>query len=267
MEVFLLRGPGITIVEATTVSPEGALTVNDLGLFNDEQALKLKEVVDLARTQNQYIVIQLGHGGRKSNVVPPWVHLENASTKEEGGWPDKVFAPSPIQYRDGGSLVVPKELSVAEIERIIADIGSAAKRAVEISGFDAIEIHAAHGYLINQFLSEISNKRTDKYGESFENRIRFLLEVIDSIKANVPADFPVFLRISASENTPDDPLAWTIEDSIKLVDVVVEKGIDLIDVSSGGNNYNQSARGFKEALHANLARAIKNSVGVRALVA
>ncbi|CAK7901902.1 probable NADPH dehydrogenase [[Candida] anglica] len=264
---FLLRGPGITIIEATSVSPEGGLSPQDLAIFNDGQALKLKEIVDFAHTQNQNIAVQLAHGGRKANGQAAYVHLEKASTKEEGGWPDKVVAPSPIAYRDGGSLVVPKELSVTEIERIVGDFGSAAKRAVEISGFDAIEIHGAHGYLINEFLSEISNKRTDKYGGSFENRIRFLLEVIDSIKANVPADFPVFLRISASENTPDDPLAWTIEDSIKLVDVVIEKGIDVIDVSSGGNNSNQNARGPKEALHAELARAIKKSVGDRALVA
>ncbi|CAK7901906.1 probable NADPH dehydrogenase [[Candida] anglica] len=264
---LLLRGPAITFVESTSVSPEGGLSPQDLAIFNDEQALKLKDIVDFAHTQNQNIAIQIGHGGRKSSGLAGYVHLEYIAEKEDGGWPDKVVAPSPIQYRDGGSLVVPKELSVAEIERIIADFGSAAKRAVEISGFDAIEIHGAHGYLINEFLSEISNKRTDKYGGSFENRIRFLLEVIGSVKSNVPSEFPVFLRISASENTIDDPLAWTIEDSIKLADVVVEKGIDLIDVSSGGNNSNQNARGPKEALHAELARAIKKSIGDRALVA
>lgn len=138
--------------------------------------------------------------------------MEQIADESVGGFPDKLVGPSPIPFRLNGNFPAPNELTKEEIKRIVNDFGEAARRAVEISGFDVIEIHGAHGYLINEFYSPISNKRDDEYGGSFENRTRFLKEVIDSVKSKIPKDTPVFLRISAAENSPD-PEAWTIEDS------------------------------------------------------
>ncbi|EGW35294.1 NADH-dependent flavin oxidoreductase [Spathaspora passalidarum NRRL Y-27907] len=268
------RGPGITIVESAAVSHDGGLSPHDLGIWTDAQAEKLKPIVDFAHSQSQLIAIQINHGGRKASGQPLFVHLEQIADKSVGGWPDDVVAPSSIAFRPHGNYKVPHELTKKDIDRIVNDFGDAAKRAVEISGFDAIEIHGAHGYLINEFYSPISNKRTDEYGGSFENRTRFLVEVIDNIKSKIPSTVPVFLRISAVENSPD-PEAWTIEDSKKLADLVITKGISLLDISSGGNDYRQPPRsglskstdGPKEPIHVPLARAIKQHVGDKVVVA
>ncbi|KHC36970.1 hypothetical protein W5O_03938 [Candida albicans Ca6] len=264
------RGPGITIVESTAVSPEGGLSPHDLGIWKDEQAEKLKPIVDYAHSQKQLIAIQLGHGGRKASGQPLFLHLEQVADKSVNGFADKAVAPSALAFRPNGNLPVPNELTKDEIKRVVKDFGAAARRAVEISGFDAVEIHGAHGYLINEFYSPISNKRTDEYGGSFENRTKFLKEVIDSVKSSIPNDVPVFLRISAAENSPD-PEAWTIEDSKKLADILVEKGIALVDVSSGGNDYRQPPRSgiskeLREPIHVPLSRAIKQHVGDKLLV-
>ncbi|RCK58836.1 NADPH dehydrogenase afvA [Candida viswanathii] len=267
---LLTRGPGITIVESAAVSHEGALSPHDLGIWTDEQAKKLKPIVDYAHSQKQLIAIQINHGGRKASGQPLYVHLEQIADESVGGFPDKIVAPSAIPFRPNGNFPTPNELTKVEIKRIINDFGDAARRAVEISGFDVIEIHGAHGYIINEFYSSVSNKRTDEYGGSFENRTRFLKEVIDNVKSKIPSDTPVFLRISATENSPD-PEAWTIEDSKKLADILIEKGIDLLDVSSGGNDYRQPPRSGiaklkKESLHLPLSRAIKQHVGDKLLV-
>lgn len=255
------RGPGAIIVEASAVSHEGALSPNDLGIFNDEQAEKLKEVVDYAHSYKSHIGIQLSHGGRKANGQPLFIHLEQTVDKSIGGFGDEIVAPSPIMYRPNGNYPVPNELTKDQIKAIVKKFGEAAKRSVEISGFDFVEIHAAHGYLIHEFYSAVSNKRTDEYGGSFENRIRFLLEIIDEVVAAVGEKVPVFLRISADDNDSTNPDSWTIDDSVKLSKYVVEKGIDLIDVSSGGNSHNQNRRGTKSFVHLELARALKKAVG------
>ncbi|KAI3405011.1 OYE32 [Candida oxycetoniae] len=269
---MLNHGPGITIVESTAVSPEGPLSPHDLGIWTDEQAQKLKQVVDYAHSQKQKIAIQLNHGGRKASGQPPFLHLEQLCDETVGGFPDKVVAPSALQFRPHGNLVKPHELELDDIKRIIRQFGDAAKRAVEISGFDALEIHGAHGYLINEFYSPISNKRTDEYGGSFENRVRFLLQVIDEISSKIDATkIPLFVRISAVENSPD-PEAWSINDSKRLADLLIAKGIKLLDVSSGGNDYRQAARSGlsqekKEPIHVPFAREIKKHVGDKLLVA
>ncbi|RLV96248.1 NADPH dehydrogenase afvA [Spathaspora sp. JA1] len=268
---ILSRGPGITIVESASVSHDGGLSPHDLGIWTDEQAKKLKPIVEFAHSQSQLIAIQINHGGRKASGQPLFVHLEQSADKSVGGWPDDVVAPSAIPFRPHGNYKTPHELTKKDIDRIVNDFGDAAKRAVEISGFDAIEIHGAHGYLINEFYSKISNKRTDEYGGSFENRTRFLNEVIDNIKSKIPKSVPIFLRISAVENTPN-PDAWTIEDSKKLADLVIEKGISLLDISSGGNDYQQAPRSGvtksdREPIHVPLARAIKQHVGDKIVVA
>ncbi|KAI5965340.1 OYE32 [Candida pseudojiufengensis] len=261
------RGPGITFVESTAVSSDGRLSYNDLGIWNDEQAESLKPIVDYAHTQKQFIGIQLGHGGRKSNGQPIYLHLEQAA--ENNGKLEDVKAPSAIPFRPYGNLPTPKELTKEEIKKIIEDFGDAAKRAVEISGFDAISIHSAHGYLNNEFLSKISNKRTDEYGGSFENRIRFLSEVIDNVKSKIDTKkVAIFVRISAQENSTD-PDSWNIEDSKKLADLFIEKGINAVTTSSGGNDYRQPPRsGIKhtEPIHVPLARELKKHVGDKLLV-
>ncbi|KAK6465313.1 NADH:flavin oxidoreductase/12-oxophytodienoate reductase [Scheffersomyces coipomensis] len=264
-----LRGPGIIIVEATSVSEVGGLSPQDLAIYNDEQAKSFKPIVDFAHSQGGLIAIQIAHGGRKASGQPLYVHLEQTADESVGGWPDKIVAPSAIPFREHGNLHTPRALTIPEIKTIVKEFGEAAKRAVEISGFDAVEIHGAHGYLISEFLSSTSNKRTDEYGGSFENRIKFLLEVIDSVRSNIPESVPLFLRFSASENS-DVEGAWNIEDSIKLSKIVIEKGVDLLDVSSGGNSSAQVSR--KSLVRSNVpahlpfSKAIKEAVGDKALV-
>lgn len=266
------RGAGLIVVESAAVSKEGALSPSDVGIWTDSQAEKLKEVVDFVHAQRQLIGVQLGHGGRKSSGRPMWEHLEDIVPKSEGGWADEVVAPSAIQFRPYGNYLVPNELTNPQIKEIVKKFGVAAKRAIEISGFDFVEIHGAHGYLVNEFLSATSNKRTDEYGGSFENRIRFALEVADEIRSQIPESTPVFIRISAAEDTLG-PDGWTIEDSVKFVNIIIERGVDVIDISSGGNSYNLPPRQFGNTgkkpayMHAELARAVKASVGDRALVA
>ncbi|KAG2733894.1 hypothetical protein G9P44_003419 [Scheffersomyces stipitis] len=267
---FLLRGPGLTFVEDTSVSPEGRLSPENLGIWNDQQAEALKDIVEFAHSQKQLIGIQLDHGGRKASSQPNYIHLEQNAEESVGGWPNEIVAPSPIVFRPNGNLVKPNELSKSDISRIVNDFGNAAERAVKISGFDAIEIHGAHGYLINQFYSKISNKRKDEYGGSFENRIRFLLEVVDEVRSRIPSSIPLFLRISAIENTEDED-AWTLSESIKLSTIVVEHGVDVIDVSSGGNCHRQYSRKSLSKghapMHIPLAKAIKDELGEKVLVA
>ncbi|KAG5419221.1 OYE32 [Candida metapsilosis] len=268
---LVTRGPGITIVESTSVSPEGGLSPHNLGIWTQAQAESLKPVVEYAHSQKQLIAIQLGHGGRKASGQPPFMHLEQAADESIGGWPDKVVAPSAVAFRPHGNYPVPHELSLKDIKRIIKEFGDAAKRAVDISGFDAVEVHSAHGYLSNEFYSPISNKRTDEYGGSFENRVRFLLDVIDEIKTNIDINkTPIFVRISSVENSPD-PEAWSIEDSKKLADLLIEKGVSLLDVSSGGNDYRQAARSNidakqQEPMHVPFARALKQHAGDKLVV-
>lgn len=262
------RGAGFIMVEASTVSKEGGLSPHDVGIYTDKHAEKLKPIVDFAHTQKQVIGIQIGHGGRKASGRVLWEHLEDVAPESEGGWPDEVVAPSAIQYRPFGNYHTPRALTNSEIKELVKKYGAAAKRAVDIAGFDFVEIHGAHGYLITEFLSPLSNQRTDEYGGSFENRIRFLLEVINEVRSNIPESTPVFLRLSATENA-DDVEGWSLDDTIKLAGIVSEKGVDFIDTSSGGNYYNQRARtgtGEHGLPHLHLARAIKKAVGDKILV-
>lgn len=261
---FTTRGPGLVIVEATAVSRNAGTSIVDLGIYTDSQAAKFKPIVDYAHANTSTIGIQLGHAGRKSMQSALFQSLENWDPR---GTKEDVKAPSAVPYRPNGRLPIPKELTKEEIKSIIRDFGLAAKRAEEIAGFDFVEIHGAHGYLITEFLSAHSNKRTDEYGGSFDNRIRFLVEIIEEIKKNVSKDFPVFLRISASELHDSNPDAWTIDDSIKLAHVVVEKGIDLIDVSAGGNDSNADRQKSDFGPHVEFATKIKSAIGDKAVVA
>ena len=224
---FASGGTGMIMMEATGVSPEGRISTQCLGLWNDEQAERLKPIVKFAHQMETKIGIQLAHAGRKGSCLPPWSDHPMASL-DEGGW--ECVAPSAISF--GGKYPTPRSLSEKEILELVGAFGSAAKRAV-LAGFDLVEIHAAHGYLIHQFLSPLSNTREDEYGGSFENRIRFLLEIIDAVRSAIPDSMPLFLRISASDWLDG---GWTIDDSVALAKIAKVRGVDLIDVSSGGTS-------------------------------
>lgn len=228
-------GPGLIIVESSAVDPYGASSPNDLGLLNESQALSHKEyIVDWAHIHNVCVGVQLGHAGRKACFASPLKgNLGVYYPTEEGGWLDKLVAPSAIAFDE--KAPVPLELTVDGIKAIIKQYGISAKLAVEVAGYDFVEIHAGYGYLPCQFYSATSNKRTDEYGGSFENRTRFLLEVIDEVRSSIPDSVPVFLRLCADENV-DDPEGWTIDDSIKLSYELVKHGVDVLDVCSGGLN-------------------------------
>lgn len=219
-------GAGLVIVEATAVSAEGRITPADLGIWKDEHVSKLEQIVAFGHSQGAYMGIQLAHAGRKASMSVPWEE-ERLITPELGGWAD-VVAPSSLPFAP--HYATPVELDHAGIQRIRASFVSAAERSLR-AGFDVIEVHAAHGYLLHEFLSPLSNQRTDEYGGSFENRIRFLVETVDAVRAVWPESQPLFVRISATDWAER---GWNVEESVQLVHVLKDHGVDLIDVSSGG---------------------------------
>jgi 2,4-dienoyl-CoA reductase-like NADH-dependent reductase (Old Yellow Enzyme family) len=225
---FATGAPGLIMVEASGVVPEGRISIGCPSLETDAKVNAFTPIINFAHSQNVKMGIQLAHAGRKGSTMHPWDdHL--IATKEEGGW--QTVSASPIAYNN---MPAPKELTVDEINQLTKQFGIAAKRA-ESAGFDVIEIHAAHGYLLHQFYSPLTNHRTDQYGGSFENRIRFLLEVTDEVRKQINDSTPLFVRISATDWMPD---GWQIEDSINLSKQLKEHGVDLIDVSTGGNVHN-----------------------------
>jgi 2,4-dienoyl-CoA reductase-like NADH-dependent reductase (Old Yellow Enzyme family) len=220
-------GAGLIITEATAVSPEGRISYADLGIYQDEHIEKLKEITDYIHHHGAVAGIQLGHAGRKASHQTPWDGNKQIPANQPNGW--QGVAPSAIPFTD--TEEAPVELDKAGIEKVKADFKAAAVRAVK-AGFKLIELHGAHGYLIHQFLSPLSNHRTDEYGGTFENRIRLLLEIIDEVKQVWPADLPLLVRLSATEWTEG---GWDIDDSVELAKLLKQKGIDLIDCSTGGN--------------------------------
>ncbi len=218
-------GAALIIQEATAVSPEGRISPGDLGLWKDEHIEKLKAINQFILSQNAIPGIQLAHAGRKASVSEPW----NGNKKLEetdGGW--NTVAPSALGYHSNEKP--PIALDKTGIQKVISDFKSATKRAVK-AGYQVVEIHAAHGYLLHQFLSPLSNTRTDAYGGSFENRIRLLLEVLEAVQTEWPENLPLFVRISATDWADG---GWNIEESVQLSQLLKEKGVDLMDVSSGG---------------------------------
>ena len=221
-------GAGIICSEAAAVSPEGRISYADLGIWKDEHVTKLRQITEFISQHGAVPAIQLAHAGRKASKNRPW-EGNNHLAPAEGGW-ENFVAPSPIPFHEGEPA--PVEMSGDDIDKVIQDFRAAAKRALD-AGFKIIEIHAAHGYLIHEFCSPLTNKRTDSYGGSFKNRIRLLLEILEAVKEVWPGDLPVFVRISATDWIADEP-SWTIEDSVQLAQVLKDKGVDLIDCSSGG---------------------------------
>lgn len=220
-------GAALVITEATAVSPEGRISPGDLGIWKDEHIEKLKQITDFVHEHGAIAGVQLAHAGRKASHEVPWKGNKQIPSGDENGW--KSLAPSPVAFSE--TEEAPLELNKAGIEKVKADFKTAAARALN-AGFKMIEIHAAHGYLIHEFYSPLSNHRTDEYGGSFENRIRLLLEVVASVKESWPAENPLFVRISSTDWTEG---GWTADDSINLAKKLKEAGVDLIDCSSGGN--------------------------------
>jgi 2,4-dienoyl-CoA reductase-like NADH-dependent reductase (Old Yellow Enzyme family) len=218
-------GAGLVMTEATSISPEGRITDADLGIWKDEHIEFLKRITTFIHASGAVAGIQLAHAGRKASKSAPWKG-DKQIFPETGGW--LPVGPSPVAFSEKDTT--PEELTIARIEAIIDAFAAAAVRAHK-AGFKVLEIHAAHGYLINEFLSPLSNFRSDNYGGSFENRVRFLISVVVRIRAVWPKGYPVFVRISATDWKEG---GWTPEDSVSLALVLKDKGVDLIDCSSGG---------------------------------
>ncbi|MEL1256180.1 NADH:flavin oxidoreductase/NADH oxidase [Flavobacterium sp. DGU38] len=219
-------GAGLIIQEATAVSPEARISPSDLGIWKDEHIEKLKEINEFIVSQNSVPGIQLAHAGRKASVSSPWEGNKKLDLVQ-GGW--QTVAPSAVAYHENEPFL-PEALDKNGIQKVISDFKAATKRVVE-AGYKVLEIHAAHGYLLHQFLSPLTNVRTDEYGGSFENRIRFTLEIVEAVQTEWPSDLPLFVRISATDWAEG---GWNPEESVQLSQLLKEKGVDLIDVSSGG---------------------------------
>lgn len=218
-------GAGVVIQEATAVLPEGRITPGDLGLYNDRQMEKLKAVARFLKEQGAAAGIQLAHAGRKASCARPW-EGGGQLKPNEGGW--TTVAPSSMPFNPGDET--PQELDISDIQMIVRGFSDAAHRAL-LAGYNLLEIHAAHGYLIHQFLSPLSNHRKDHYGGSFENRISLLLEIIKAVQEVWPENLPLFVRISA---TDWEEGGWNLHESVELAKILKTEGVDLIDTSSGG---------------------------------
>ena len=220
-----LGGAGLIIQEATAVSPEGRITPGDLGLWDDHHVEKLKSIVKFIEEYGAVPGIQLAHAGRKASCAKPW-HGGKQIPLNDGGW--QTVAPSAIAFDE--SERSPGALDASGINQIVANFKAAAKRAL-LAGYKVIEIHAAHGYLIHQFLSPLANQRKDQYGGSYENRIRLLLEIVDAIRSVWPQNLPLFVRLSATDYVEG---GWNVEETVQLASILKHNGVDLVDSSSGG---------------------------------
>jgi 2,4-dienoyl-CoA reductase-like NADH-dependent reductase (Old Yellow Enzyme family) len=222
-----LSGAGLLIIEATSVTPEGRITPGDLGMWSDEHAASLEPIINAMRRHAPIkIAIQLNHAGRKASSEVPWKGGANIPPDDERGW--QTVAPSAVPHADGET--VPLALDAEGLQRVKEGFVAAARRA-DALGLDAIEIHGAHGYLLHQFLSPLSNQRTDEYGGSLENRMRFPLEVFDAIRAEVSPEMVVGMRISATDWVEG---GWDLEQSLAFARALEERGCQFIHVSSGG---------------------------------
>ncbi len=221
-------GTGLIFTEATAVTPEGRISPEDLGIWNDAQAEALEPIVSFIVQNGGVAGIQLAHAGRKASTHRPWDTEHGQVAPTSGGW--IPYAPSavPFDARD----TTPTELSGQDIHSVIAAFRASAHRAVDI-GMRVIEVHAAHGYLIHEFLSPLSNRRTDEYGGTLENRMRLLVEIVDVIRAEIPDRLPLAVRMSSTDWM--EPEGWTLDDTVTTAQVLKEHGVDLIDCSSGGN--------------------------------
>ncbi len=218
-------GTALIFVEATAVTPQGRISPADMGIWDDQHIEPLARIARFVESQGAVAGIQLAHAGRKASCEPPWLGGSSLKAPEQGGWP--VVGPSPIPFQEGDP--VPTPLDEAGIKEIIAAFEAGARRALA-AGFRVIEIHAAHGYLLHEFLSPLSNQRDDRYGGSLENRMRLTLEVAECLRRLIPDELPLFVRISATDWVDG---GWDAEQSVVLARHLKDRGVDLIDVSSG----------------------------------
>ncbi|MFD9561446.1 NADH:flavin oxidoreductase/NADH oxidase [Streptomyces sp. NPDC059994] len=221
-------GTGLILVEATAVAPEGRISPADLGIWNDTQVEAFRRITAFLEAQGTVPGIQIAHAGRKGSTDRPWQGGAPLAPGTEEGW--RPVGPSPVPFSERHT--VPAELTVDQIKEIVGQFADAARRARD-AGFKVVEIHGAHGYLIGEFLSPHSNKRTDAYGGSYENRTRFALEVVDAVRAVWPEELPLFFRISATDWLEEG--GWNGNDTVRLAALLKEHGVDLLDVSTGGN--------------------------------
>lgn len=249
---FAIGRAGAIIQEATAVSPDGRISYGDLGIWKDEHISKLKEIVDFVHEQGTLIGLQLAHAGRKASCEKPWIGRSQISPDSPNGW--QTIAPSPIPFHEKDHA--PKELTTDEIKEIVEDFKNAATRSV-LAGYDIIEIHAAHGYLIHQFLSPLTNHRSDEYGGTFENRSRFLLEIIHAVKSVLNKQ-SLWVRISATDWAEN---GWDIQESILLSQLLKDAGVEVIDVSTGGNVRHQQIT-VKNNYQVPFAERIKQEVNL-----
>lgn len=245
-------GAALVFTEATAVTPEGRISPEDLGIWKDEHIPELKRITDFIEKNGAVPAIQLAHAGRKASHSSPW-NGNKVLDPQDGGW--QTLAPSPVPYKQPEP--VPVEMDDAAIKKLISDFSSAAKRALT-AGFKIIEIHAAHGYLIHEFLSPVSNLRTDGYGGSFENRTRLLQEIVIATRLVIPDEMPLFVRISATDWVSN---GWQPEDSVALAKVLKRLGVDVIDCSSAGNSPAQQIP-VAPMYQVPFAEMVKNDVGI-----
>jgi 2,4-dienoyl-CoA reductase-like NADH-dependent reductase (Old Yellow Enzyme family) len=246
-------GAGIVFVEMTNVEARGRITAGCMGLWNDTQRDALARIARFVKAQGAVAGIQLAHAGRKASVTRPWEGGKGLAP-EQGGWP--IIAPSAVPFGEGHPL--PQEMDAPTIADIVGKFAGSTRRARE-AGFDIIELHGAHGYLISSFLSPITNRRTDRYGGSFENRVRFLLEVVDAVRSEWPEGRPLFLRISSTDWIEG---GWDLEASVKLAQLLKAGGkVDLIDCSSGGVDPRQKVNAFP-GYQVPFAAAIRSRAGI-----
>ncbi len=258
---FALGGFGLVVLEATGVLPEGRISYGDMGLWKDEHIAPLARIVDFLHAHGAAAGIQLAHAGRKASTPVSWRGPEDLATEEQrraAGYEHwQPVAPSAESHDPKDpDYQVPTELDEAGIKRVIDGFVAAAHRA-EQAGFDTVEIHAAHGYLLNQFLSPLSNHRTDRYGGSLENRMRLVLEITEAVRAVWPADKPLMARLSVSDNAPG---GWTPEDSVVLARELKARGVDAIDCSSGGLAQGHIAS--TAAYQVPFAKAVRDGAGI-----
>jgi len=223
-------GAGLIFTEAAAVTEDGRITPEDLGLWNDEQIEPLQRITRFINAQGAVAGIQLAHAGRKASTWRPWLGKQGSIPADQGGW--KPWGPSKVAFDPKHTLPTP--LDAQQIKEVIEAFVAAAKRALT-AGFKVAEIHAAHGYLLHQFLSPVSNQRQDEYGGSFENRIRLTLEVTEAVRAVWPQELPLFVRVSATDWVED---GWNPDETVELAKRLKTLGVDLVDVSSGGTAAN-----------------------------
>lgn len=271
---YAYKGAALLMVEATGVQPNGRISINCPGLYNDAQEAGFRKLAEFVHSQSALIGVQLSHGGRKSGTLAPFISARfgKSSSKapaSEGGWPDHVVGPSGGVQNSfdgkGEEYCIPSELSREGIREVVSNYAKSAQRAIR-AGIDIIEIHGAHGYLLHQFLSPVSNRRTDEYGGSFENRIRLLIEVVKAVRASIPDSTPLILRISSTdwaENLAKGKQygSWDVESTVRLAKLLPDLGVDLLDVSSGGNVKDGSLNVFTAGVkHPEIAAKIKGEL-------